>query len=138
MAGTIGRAAGAATEIKELITKSGTEVANGVSLVKATGEALDQISNHVADINGRIATIATAAKEQLTGIQEVNSAVTQMDRMTQQNAAMVEETNAVIHKLADDAGGLSEAVAEFRLAGDAAAGLSPEYGEPAEDHRLAG
>ncbi|WP_419907001.1 methyl-accepting chemotaxis protein [Hoeflea sp.] len=132
------RAAGAATEIKELINKSGSEVSNGVSLVKATGEALDQISHHVADINGRIATIASAAKEQLTGIQEVNSAVTQMDRMTQQNAAMVEETNAVIHKLADDAGGLSAVVSEFRLAGDQPAEPETDHEEPAGDHRLAG
>ena len=138
------RAAGAATEIKDLITRSGSEVSNGVSLVKATGEALDQISQHVADINTRIATIALASKEQLTGVQEVNSAVVQMDRMTQQNAAMVEETNAVIHKLADDATGLSALVGEFSLAGGAAvsshAVSDHADGEPSgtDEHRLAG
>ncbi|MCY6383250.1 methyl-accepting chemotaxis protein [Hoeflea prorocentri] len=133
------RAAGAATEIKDLITRSGSEVSNGVSLVKATGQALDQISQHVADINNRIATIAQASKEQLTGVQEVNSAVVQMDRMTQQNAAMVEETNAVIHKLADDSAGLSALAGEFSLSGDTAdAGSSDgSVAEPA-GHRLAG
>ncbi|MEX3011802.1 methyl-accepting chemotaxis protein [Hoeflea sp. TYP-13] len=133
------RAAGAATEIKELITKSGTEVSNGVGLVKATGEALDQISHHVTDINGRIANIATAAREQLTGIQEVNTAVTQMDQMTQQNAAMVEQTNAVVHQLADDADGLSSVVGEFSLAdGNSESGETQAAPADAANYRMAG
>jgi methyl-accepting chemotaxis protein len=112
------RAAGAAKEIKELIGKSGEEVSNGVGLVKATGDALGEISHHVTEINEKISTIATAAREQLSGVQEVNTAVTQMDQMTQQNAAMVEETNAVTHRLADDVDSLSAVVGEFSLAGD--------------------
>ncbi len=119
------RAAGAAKEIKELITKSGQEVSNGVGLVKETGNALGEISHHVTEINEKINTIATAAREQLTGIQEVNTAVTQMDQMTQQNAAMVEETNAVTHRLAEDAEGLSNVVGEFSLAGEGAQARGP-------------
>ncbi len=111
------RAASAASEIKQLITKSGQEVSNGVGLVRETGQALEEISRHVTEINDRIGTVATAAREQLSGVQEVNRAVVQMDQMTQQNAAMVEETNAVTHQLADDVGNLSTMVSEFRLMG---------------------
>ena len=127
------RVANAAKEIKELITKSDDEVASGVKLVKATGDALTQISAHVTDINHAINSIATAANEQLTGIQEVESAVTQMDQMTQQNAAMVEETTAVTHRLAEDADGLAKLIGEFSIAGTAAAAAAPAPVEkPAE------
>ncbi len=127
------RAAGAASEIKELITKSGEEIGSGVGLVKATGQALEEISHHVTEINARIGTVATAAREQLSGVQEVNSAVVQMDQMTQQNAAMVEETNAVTHQLADDVGNLSAMVGEFQLADG-----RPVAQNFDEEHRLAG
>ena len=127
------RAASSASEIKELITKSGEEISSGVGLVKATGQALEEISHRVTEINDRIGTVATAAREQLSGVQEVNTAVVQMDQMTQQNAAMVEEANAVIHQLAGDVGSLSAMVGEFHLA---------EGGRIAhnfdEEHRLAG
>jgi len=103
----------AAKEIKDLIGKSSSEVENGVGLVKATGEALSRIAAHVVDINAHIESIATAAREQATGLQEVNSAVSQMDQVTQQNAAMVEETTAVTHRLANEADGLSTLVSRF-------------------------
>ncbi|KGF68859.1 hypothetical protein LL06_14140 [Hoeflea sp. BAL378] len=107
------RSATAAKEIKDLISKSSSEVENGVGLVKATGEALSKIAAHVVDINSHIESIATAAREQATGLQEVNSAVSQMDQVTQQNAAMVEETTAVTHRLASEADGLSMLVSRF-------------------------
>jgi methyl-accepting chemotaxis protein len=94
------RSASAAKDIKDLITKSGEEVASGVQLVNETGDALGTISEQVAAINDHIASIATAAREQTTGLGEINSAVNQMDQVTQQNAAMVEEATAVMHKLA--------------------------------------
>lgn len=109
------RAANAAKEIKDLITKSGDEVSSGVKLVKATGDALTQISDHVHNINNAISSIATAANEQLTGIQEVGTAVTQMDQVTQQNAAMVQETTAVAHRLSEDVTDLSKLLGDFRL-----------------------
>ncbi|WP_419908118.1 methyl-accepting chemotaxis protein [Hoeflea sp.] len=112
------RAATAAQEIKELITKSGEQVGNGVKMVKATGDALSQIAEHVTNVNNAISAIATAANEQLTGIQEVNAAVTQMDQMTQQNAAMVEQTTAVTHQLTEDVGGLTGRINEFTLSGE--------------------
>lgn len=110
-----GRSAEAAKNIKSLIAKSTSEVTNGVSLVKETGDALQAISEHVSKINEKIGSIANASNEQLTAITEVNTAIGQMDQVTQQNAAMVEESTAVSHKMAEDAQMLAEAVNEFQL-----------------------
>ena len=107
------RSASAAKDIKGLITKSGEEVASGVQLVNETGEALGTISEQVAAINDHIASIATAAREQTTGLGEINGAVNQMDQVTQQNAAMVEEATAVMHKLAGSAQKLTSMVDQF-------------------------
>ncbi|PWW00064.1 methyl-accepting chemotaxis protein [Hoeflea marina] len=115
------RAANAAKDIKGLITKSGAEVASGVTLVMATGEALQLIATHVVDINDHIVSIEKSAREQSSGLQEINSAVNQMDQMTQQNAAMVEETTAVTHRLAGEAANLAQLVGQFTLAGQRAA-----------------
>lgn len=112
------RSATAAKEIQALIDRSTKEISNGVGLVKRTGDALVGIATQVTNINGQIASIATATEEQLTGIQEVNSAVNAMDKMTQQNAAMVEESNAVTHKMAEDALTLSETTRQFQLSAD--------------------
>lgn len=108
-----GRASGAAKEIKELINRSGTEVDAGVKLVRATGDALSEIEQHVVQVNAAVATIATAAREQSAGLGEINHAVNHMDQMTQQNAAMVEETTAATHTLAGEAEALRELVAQF-------------------------
>ncbi|WP_421852366.1 methyl-accepting chemotaxis protein [Oricola sp.] len=109
------RTAIAAKEIKELIGKSGAEVANGVELVGKTRGALEKIAVSVTDINDKLNAIATASREQLTGIEEVNQAIGQIDQVTQKNAAMVEETTAVSHRLAEDVGALGSLVGEFRL-----------------------
>ncbi|MCX8996785.1 methyl-accepting chemotaxis protein [Rhizobiaceae bacterium BDR2-2] len=115
------RSANAAKDIKTLITRSGQEVAGGVKLVRETGEALGSISGQVSRINDLIAAIATAAREQSTGLQEINTAVNQMDQFTQKNAAMVEETTAVTHKLAESAATLSDLLTGFRVEGRAEA-----------------
>ncbi|OLP43140.1 HAMP domain-containing methyl-accepting chemotaxis protein [Rhizobium oryziradicis] len=109
------RSAGAAKDIKSLITKSGDEVAAGVRLVTATGDALNRIRDHVVDINAQVHEIANAAKEQAYKLQEVNSAVGQMDQVTQRNAAMVEETTASTNRLADDAANLARLIGHFKL-----------------------
>lgn len=114
------RSANAAKEIKHLIEKSGQEVAGGVDLVKQTGDVLGKIATHVAAINEDIQSIAKASVEQATGLKEVNAAVSQMDQVTQQNAAMVEQTTAVTHNLADDANSLSGLVGRFKIDGDMA------------------
>jgi methyl-accepting chemotaxis protein len=115
------RAADAAKQIKELISKSSVEVENGVELVKATGESLEHISVHVTNVNEKISMIARAASEQLAGIKEVNTAVSQMDQVTQQNAAMVEESTAVTHRTAEDVNNLSRMISAFKLNGQAQA-----------------
>ena len=107
------RAAHAAKDIKGLITKSGEEVNRGVKFVQATGTSLAEIESRVLKINDDIQAIATASREQSIGLQEVSSAVNQMDQMTQQNAAMVEETAAVTEKLDDGATELSTTVGQF-------------------------
>ncbi|OHV78159.1 methyl-accepting chemotaxis protein [Ensifer sp. LCM 4579] len=108
------RAAGAAKDIKALVTRSGDEVENGVKLVRATGDALGRIGVNVARINEHMSSIVVAAREQSTGLNEINTAVGQLDQMTQQNAAMVEQTNAASHTLAQDAERLSALVNQFR------------------------
>ena len=107
------RAAGAAKDIKTLVGRSGNEVGTGVRLVQATGEALGRIGADVARINEHMSSIVMAAREQSTGLNEISTAVGQLDQMTQQNAAMVEQTNASSHTLAQDAEKLTQLVGQF-------------------------
>ena len=109
------RSANAAKDIKALITKSGQEVSSGVTLVQKTGEALTEIESRVHGINDHIHSIATSAREQATGLSEVNTAVNQMDQVTQKNAAMVEETSAATHKLSSEADHLFGLVSRFDI-----------------------
>ncbi|WP_105385133.1 methyl-accepting chemotaxis protein [Neorhizobium alkalisoli] len=119
------RSAGAAKDIKALISRSGEEVGSGVKLVTATGEALGLIQGHVVKINEHVHSIATAAKEQSTGLSEVNTAVNQMDQMTQQNAAMVEESTASTNRLAEEAANLAGLIARFKLEVGAVRAVTP-------------
>ncbi|MBB4063088.1 methyl-accepting chemotaxis protein [Gellertiella hungarica] len=112
------RAALAAKDIKGLITKSGEEVTLGVKHVQATGAALAEIESRVVRINEDIHAIATAAREQSIGLHEVSSALNQMDQVTQQNAAMVEETAAVTGRLNEEAEGLQSLVSAFTITGN--------------------
>ncbi|TBN14892.1 methyl-accepting chemotaxis protein [Agrobacterium cavarae] len=109
------RSAKAAKEIKDLIGKSTGEVSTGVKLVKDTGEALRSIEAHIVTINQHMESIATSSREQSVGLAEVNTAVNQMDQVTQQNAAMVEEANAAGATLATEAGRLRELISQFQL-----------------------
>lgn len=109
------RSASAAKEISSLIGKSNHEVAGGVALVRSTGEALVKLETYMTEISSDVDAIAIAAREQAMGLSEVNQAVNQMDQITQQNAAMVEETAAATHALAENAGLLSELVSRFQL-----------------------
>lgn len=109
------RSAGAAKEIKSLISTSGQQVSQGVGLVGQTGEALQRIVGRVAEIDGLVSEISASAQEQATGLQQVNTAVNQMDQVTQQNAAMVEQSTAASHSLAHEAGVLAASVGRFRL-----------------------
>ncbi|MEJ0051879.1 MAG: methyl-accepting chemotaxis protein [Methylovirgula sp.] len=109
------RSAEAAKEIKSLISSSSAEVENGVALVAETGKSLERILAQVVDINGIIGNIASGAQEQSAGLQQVNTAVNDMDRVTQQNAAMVEETTAASHALAEDTAQVEALIAQFRI-----------------------
>ena len=118
------RSADAAKDIKTLISKSDGEIKSGVELVTAAGTALSQIGEAVMRINEHVHAIATGAREQATGIQGINTAVSQMEQTTQQNAAMVEETNAISQMLAQESDGLSSNVEQFKLAKDVDAGAN--------------
>ena len=109
------RSAQAAKEIKGLIHTSSTEVEGGVRLVRETGTALKAIGEQIALINDHMQAIATAAREQSTGLSEVNVAVNSMDQTTQQNAAMVEETTAASAALSGEASKLRALIAQFKL-----------------------
>jgi methyl-accepting chemotaxis protein len=109
------RSAQAAKEIKGLIQNSTTEVESGVKLVRDTGDALKTIGEHIAKINMHMESIAVSAREQSTGLAEVNIAVNQMDQTTQQNAAMVEQSTAAAASLAQEAGKLRQLVSQFSL-----------------------
>ncbi len=110
------RSASAAKEIKTLITASSDEVQTGVSLVRSSGDVLHEIEILVNHVNEHVLAIAEAAQEQATGLSEVNTAVNSMDQVTQQNAAMVEETTAASHALAQESANLRHHLASFRLA----------------------
>ncbi|RWX76869.1 methyl-accepting chemotaxis protein [Neorhizobium lilium] len=121
------RSASAAKDIKGLISKSGEEVAGGVAFVQKTGEALAEIETRVLRINDHIHSIAVASREQATGLGEVNSAVNQMDQVTQQNAAMVEETSAATSKLASEANSLFDLISHFQIGEDAHSAGEPAW-----------
>ncbi len=119
------RSAQAAKEIKELIADSGSKVKAGVKLVTLSGQTLDDIMQAVKKVSDIIAEIAAASQEQSAGIGQVNKAITQMDDMTQQNAALVEQTAAASKALEEQSHSLVELVARFKLAaGGVSAGIA--------------
>ncbi|WP_337183648.1 globin-coupled sensor protein [Shinella sp.] len=122
------KSAEAAKEIKALIDKSFEDVQRGVSLVNRTGEALHHIGEQVVHINAHIDAIASSAREQSAGISEINTAVGSMDQMTQQNAAMVEETNAATHNLMRISTTLKDLVDRFTVT----AGRTQPSAKPAQ------
>ncbi|HZM07494.1 MAG TPA: methyl-accepting chemotaxis protein, partial [Methylocella sp.] len=110
------RSAEAAKEIKGLISASTERVEQGVKQVAETGTSLERIVIQVAEISKVVADIATGAKEQAMGLQEVNTAINHMDQVTQQNAAMVEQTTAAGHSLTQETERLSGLVGQFQIA----------------------
>ena len=107
------RSADAAREIKELIQDSVKKIEDGTELVDETGETLTDIVSSVAKVSDIMRDLNEAAKEQTSGIEQVNTAVAQMDQMTQQNAALVEETTAASEAMAEHALQLNDLVAFF-------------------------
>ncbi|CAH0446040.1 Methyl-accepting chemotaxis protein II [Ralstonia syzygii subsp. syzygii] len=109
------RSAGAAKEIKALISDSVGRVENGTTLVAEAGTVIDEVLVAVKRVTDIMGEISAASAEQSSGIEQVNQAVNQMDEVTQQNAALVEEAAAAAQSLEEQAGLLREAVASFRL-----------------------
>lgn len=110
------RSANAAKEIKQLISTSSDQVEKGVGLVGDTGKALEAIVSEIAGISGLIAEIAQTSKDQATGVREINSAIGNMDQMTQQNANMVSETASSSRNLASEADHLAELIGRLKIA----------------------
>jgi methyl-accepting chemotaxis protein len=119
------RSADAAKEIKALISTSSQQVDQGVNLVGETGKALERIVAQVADLSNVVADIAVSAQEQASGLQQVNIAVNQMDQVTQQNAAMVEQSTAASHSLAGEAEGLMRLISRFEVGEASLAAAAP-------------
>jgi methyl-accepting chemotaxis protein len=126
------RSAQAAKEIKGLIRTSTDEVASGVKLVSETGQALKTIESFIITVNQHMNAIATSAREQSVGLSEVNIAVNQMDQVTQQNAAMVEETSAASATLATESTRLRELIGRFDLGGASPRRIAAAHGDTAQ------
>ena len=119
-----GRSATAAKEIKDLIRDSVKKVEDGSVLVTQSGQTLEQIVGSVKKVSSIVAEIAAASREQSNGIEQVNRAVMQMDELTQQNAALVEQATAASQAMSEQAKSLDEMMARYRVSSDAAVAAS--------------
>ncbi|MDF3809600.1 MULTISPECIES: methyl-accepting chemotaxis protein [Rhodopseudomonas] len=109
------RSANAAKEIKGLISDSVSKVESGSRLVDTAGKTMEEIVQSVKRVTDIMAEISAASQEQRGGIEQVNNAVTQMDKVTQQNAALVEEAAAAAKSMEDQTNSMSEMVSQFLL-----------------------
>lgn len=112
------RSAAAAKEIKQLISDSVEKVQGGTKLVEEAGKTMEEIVSSVKRVTDIMGEIAAASAEQSDGIDQVNGAITQMDEVTQQNAALVEEAAAAAESLVEQANTLMDAVSVFRVGND--------------------
>ena len=128
------RSAQAASEIKALIQTSVQAVDVGVRQVEDAGKTMKEIVDSVQRVGDIIGEITAASSEQSGGIGQVNQAVGDIDRMTQQNAALVEESAAAAESLREQAARLAQVVGQFRIAGAAVAsmGSHASYGRPSQ------
>jgi methyl-accepting chemotaxis protein len=130
------RSAAAAKEIKQLINESVSKVDAGSRQVNDAGRTMDEIVDSVSKVSSLIAEITAASREQAQGIAQVSETVTQLEKVTQQNAAMVEEASAAAGSLEDQSRALGDAVSAFRLASEAQPGgtrraaVDPDQGQP--------
>jgi methyl-accepting chemotaxis protein len=109
------RSASAAKDINQLILRSAQDVENGVTLVNSTGESLGEIEANIEVMDEHINAIADSSRDQATRLGEISTSVAELDRFTQQNAAMVEETTASAFTLSGDADELNEQVSHFSV-----------------------
>jgi methyl-accepting chemotaxis protein len=115
------RSSQAAKDIKDLITNSSVQVKSGVELVNRTGTSLEEILTSIKNVAALVGDIAVASKEQATGLDQVSKALTQMDEVTQQNSALVEENAATAKTLQQQSAAMTDRVGFFRIDGAAAA-----------------
>ena len=125
------RSAEAAREIKTLISASVERVENGTRLVTDAGQTMGDIVSSVRRVTDMIGEITAAANEQSGGIAHVNQAVASLDQMTQQNAALVEQSAAAAQSLREQAEQLAQVVGTFKMAGHGGASLAPMRSAPA-------
>ena len=109
------RSADAAKEIKGLITESTDHVANGATLVRKTGDTLQSIVGAVAEVAALVHDIAASAREESSGLSEVNRAINHMDQVTQQNAAMVEQTTSAAQQLRSQSDRMGDLIGQFAV-----------------------
>ena len=112
------RCADSAREIKQLTTTSTGQVVDGAKLVDEVAEAIGDINQRVSEVDGLMNGIVAASVEQSSGIEQVGQTITQMERVTQQNAAMVEEVLAATEALSRQTARLAGVVGAFRLTGE--------------------
>jgi methyl-accepting chemotaxis protein len=124
------RAAEAAKEIKSLLSDSSRHVDEGVSLVDATGATLTQIAGQVTAINTAMGEVSTSAAAQANGLREINGAIADMDQVTQQNAAMAEQSTAACRAALSETEKLAELVATFKLSQAGAPSSAPRLVAP--------
>jgi methyl-accepting chemotaxis protein len=120
------RSAGAAREIKELINASVQNINDGSVLVAEAGSTMDKVVESVSRVTEIMASITEASNEQSTGISHVGQAIMDMDTVTQQNAALVEEAAAAAANMQEQAAHLARLVAHFSLANDPAVSAAPK------------
>src|SRR5450830_457225 len=121
------RSAAAAKEIKVLIGDSVANVEEGSKLVAQAGATMEQVVSSVRRVTDVVSEISAASAEQSDGIEQVNQAITQMDEVTQQNAALVEEAAAASKSLQEQAQQLEQAVSVFKLESGQSAGHNPSF-----------
>ncbi len=126
------RSASAAKEIKSLIDDSVDKVGSGTRLVEQAGKTMTEVVGSVKRVSDIVAEISSATQEQSTGIGEVNHAITQMDQVTQQNAALVEQAAAAAGSLQEQAARLAQVVSVFKLDANVVA-AAPKTAAPVRD-----
>ncbi len=124
------RSSQAAKDIKDLITSSNSQVKDGVDLVNKAGTALNEIVDSIKKVAEIVSEIASASAEQAAGIEQVNKALTQMDEVTQQNSALVEENAATAKTLEQQSKAMDDEVSVFRVDASAAGGSSTPQKRP--------
>ena len=118
------RSAGAAKQIKDLIQSSSNKVEEGTDLVNKAGNVLSEIIDSSGRVMDAVAEIRDSSREQNSGIQQVNNAVSQMDEITQQNAALVEEASAAMQSVNNEVEGMVEKLAFFQVGATAQSGAA--------------